>query len=86
MNVLYPAISAEGLTRVCEMLAAAFELPPFQTIHRSEYLETAQSGGAFQITVTEYVGQASSEQAAAIGRPDHWNLAWRAAVGLRYNS
>lgn len=85
MNVLYPAVSAEPLDLVCERLAAALELPPFQKIRSSQYLETAQSGDPFQITVTEYFGSVTSDQAEQIGPPDYWNLAWRAAVGLRFN-
>ena len=85
MNVLYPAISTESLPRICEKLAAAFDLPPFRRIHLSQYLETAQSGEVFQITVTEFIAPVRSEQATQIGPPDHWNLAWRAAVGLRFN-
>jgi hypothetical protein len=85
MNVLYPAISPERLPRVCEKLAAAFDLPTFQRTDSSQYLETARSGEVFQITVTEFLAPVSSEQAAQIGPPDYWNLAWRAAVGLRFN-
>jgi hypothetical protein len=85
MNVLYPAISTERLPKICEKLAAAFDLPPFRKIHSSQYLETTQSGEVFQITVTEFIAPVSSEQTAQIGPPDHWNLAWRAAVGLRFN-
>jgi hypothetical protein len=86
MNVLYPAKSEETLSAICEKLETEFALPPFRTTRRSEYLETAQSAqGPFEITVTEYVGSVSSEQAMRIGPPDHWNLAWRAAVGLQFN-
>src|SRR5689334_9748394 len=85
MNALYPAISTQKLTTICEKLAAAFDLPPFRRIHSSQYLETAQSGEVFQITVTEFIAPVRSEQAAQIGPPDHWNLAWRAAIGLRFN-
>jgi hypothetical protein len=85
MNVLYPAISSEGLTTVCERLAAVFKLPQFHRTYSSQHLAIARSGDAFQITVTEFVGSVNAEQAARIGAPDHWNLAWRAAVGLRFN-
>ncbi len=86
MNFLYPAMSEERLPAICEKLATAFALSMFHTIHRSEYLETARSAqGPFEISVTEYAGSVSSEQAAQIGSPDHWNLAWRAAAGLRFN-
>jgi hypothetical protein len=86
MNGLYPAISKERLPVICEKLAASFTLPPFRVIHRSEYFEGAQSAlGLFELTVTEYFDPISSEQAAQITGPDHWNLAWRAAVGLQFN-
>jgi hypothetical protein len=86
MNVLYPAKSAERLSAICEKLATLFTLPPFRIIHSSEYFESAQSSrGPFQLTVTQYFGSINSEQTAQIGAPDHWNLAWRAAVGLHFN-
>jgi hypothetical protein len=49
------------------------------------FFETAQPEEVFQITVTEFIAPVSSEQAAQIGPPDHWNSAWRAAIGLRFN-
>jgi hypothetical protein len=85
VNVLYPAISGERLPAICQKLAAAFDLPPFRKIHSSQHLETAHSGEVLQITVTEFIVPVTSDQAAQIGPPDHWNLAWRAAVGLRFN-
>src|SRR2546422_372269 len=54
--------------------------------HRSEYLETAvASSGAIAMTVTRFSGTVDAEQARRIGPPDHWNVAWRAAVGLEFN-
>ena len=51
MNVLYPAKSEETLSAICEKLAAVFALPPFCTIRRSLYLQTAQSAlGPLEIT------------------------------------
>jgi hypothetical protein len=85
MNVLYPAISTEKLPTICEKLAAMFDLPPFRKIRSSQYLETAQTGEVFQITVTEFIATVNSEQATQIGPPDHWNLSWRASVGFRFN-
>jgi hypothetical protein len=86
MNVCYPAISQEKLPTIGEKLSIVFTLPPFRTVHQSQYLETAKSTReSFEITVTEYIRLVSSEQASQIGVPDHWDLAWRAAVGLQFN-
>jgi len=86
LNALYPAISEQDLDAICRKLAAAFGLPPFALKHRSEYLETASaSSGALAISVTRFCGTLDAEQASRIGPPDHWNLAWRAAVGLELN-
>jgi hypothetical protein len=84
MNVLYPATSEERICLVCEKLTCLFDLPESGTIHRSEYLESARSRhGRFEITVTEYLLWASSEQPAQVGPPDHWH--WRLAVSPRFN-
>jgi hypothetical protein len=82
----YPAISEESLTEVCQKLAAAFKLPPFQIIRQSEHLETAESSrGMFVVMVTRYIGCVTIEQVRDIGRPDHSPLAWRARKGFRFN-
>jgi hypothetical protein len=86
VNALYPAISDEDIDAICRKLAAAFGLPPFTLSHRSEYLETAVvTSGAMTITVTRFSGTVDAEHARRIGPPDHWNLAWRAAIGLEFN-
>jgi hypothetical protein len=85
VNRMYAATSSDALDVVCAKLAAAFRLPPFKAIHRSEYLETAESNDAMTFRVTEYLGAVDAARAARIGPPDYWNLAWRAAVGLNFN-
>jgi hypothetical protein len=86
VNALYPAISDEDTDAVGGKLAAAFGLPPFTLTHRSEYLETfVASSGAITMTVTHFLRAVDAEQARGIGPPDHWNLAWRAAIGLEFN-
>jgi hypothetical protein len=86
MNVLYPATSEEELDSVCAKLAAAFALPAFALSHRSEYVETAVAAtAAMTITVSRFLCAVDAEQASRIGPPDHWNVAWRAAVGLEFN-
>lgn len=86
VNAMYPAISDEDFETVCRKLAAAFGLPPFAMKHRSEHLETATaSSGDMTISATRFLGMVDAEQARRIGAPDHWNLAWRAAVGLEFN-
>jgi hypothetical protein len=82
----YPAISEEGLAEVCQKLATAFNLSPFQIVRQSEHLETAESTrGMFGVMVTRYIGRVTIEQVRDIGRPDHSPLAWRARKGFQYN-
>lgn len=86
MNLLYPAASGESLEVICEKLAVAFEMPAFCVVRDSEYIRNAHSAsGPFEIEVIEFLGRISEEEAAKIGPPDHWNLAWRIAVGLEFN-
>jgi len=86
VNAMYAAMSDEDIDAICRKLSAAFGLPPFTLKHRSEYLETAvASSAAITITVTRFSGAVDAEQARRIGAPDHWNLAWRAAIGLEFN-
>jgi len=86
MNLLYPAASEESLSVICEKLAGAFEMPPFDVVRESNQLRSARSAsGPFEIEVVEFIGRVSAEEAAKIDSPDQSNLEWRAAVGLEFN-
>src|SRR5262245_28730333 len=86
ISALYPAASDEPLAVICAKVASAFRLPPFKVAHRSAHLETAETtGDGLIFTIVEYFGAVDSETAKRLGKPDYWNLAWRAAVGLDLN-
>jgi len=67
-------------------MEARFELPQFETTRRSQHLAAAASStGAYAFTVIEYFGFVPLDEAERLGPPDYWDLAWRAAVGRRFN-
>ncbi len=86
MRRLYPATSSEPFDIICRKLAAALSHAPFTVQRRSDHLEVAEStSGESSVRLVHYIGVVTAEQAATLGPPDYWDLAWRAAVGVQYN-